>query len=94
MSTHRHREGDVKDGAALIGRALAETQPEVVVHMAAQPLVLASYADPRGTFDDNVMGTVSLLDALRRAPFGAGRRGGDQRQSLPQRGMGLGLPGK
>ncbi len=66
-SSHRHRAGDVKDGAAL-SAALAEAAPEIVVHMAAQPLVLASYADPRGTFDDNVMGTVSLLDALRRAP--------------------------
>ena len=65
-SSHQHREGDVKDGAGL-SAALAEAQPEVVIHMAAQPLVLASYADPRGTFDDNVMGTVSLLDALRRA---------------------------
>lgn len=66
-SSHAHREGDVKDGASL-SAALAEAAPEVVIHMAAQPLVLASYADPRGTFDDNVMGTVSLLDAVRRAP--------------------------
>lgn len=40
--------------------------PEVVLHMAAQPLVRLSYDDPVGTFGSNVMGTVHLLDALRR----------------------------
>lgn len=42
------------------------TQPDLVLHMAAQPLVRLSYDDPVGTFGSNVMGTVHLLDALRR----------------------------
>lgn len=42
------------------------TEPDLVLHMAAQPLVRLSYADPVGTFGSNVMGTVHLLDALRR----------------------------
>ena len=41
------------------------SQPEVVIHMAAQPLVRASYEDPIGTYTTNVLGTVHLLDALR-----------------------------
>lgn len=41
--------------------------PEVVFHLAAQPLVLASVRDPAGTFATNVMGTVNLLEAVRRA---------------------------
>lgn len=40
--------------------------PEVVLHMAAQPIVRASYGDPVGTFATNLMGSVNLLDALRR----------------------------
>lgn len=40
-------------------------RPEIVFHLAAQPLVLASYADPLGTFSSNIMGTAHVLDALR-----------------------------
>ena len=40
----------------------AKHQPEIVIHMAAQPLVLESYENPRETFDVNVMGTANLLD--------------------------------
>jgi CDP-glucose 4,6-dehydratase len=61
------RIGDVRDAAAL-DAALAAARPEVVIHMAAQPLVRASYDDPVGTYATNVMGTVHLLDAVRRAP--------------------------
>jgi CDP-glucose 4,6-dehydratase len=41
-------------------------QPEIVFHLAAQPLVKKSYADPALTFDTNVMGSVNLLDAVRQ----------------------------
>jgi CDP-glucose 4,6-dehydratase len=56
-------EGDVRDADA-VGRAVADAAPEVVLHLAAQPLVRASYADPEGTYATNVMGTVNLLRAL------------------------------
>ncbi len=58
---------DVRDADALV-RALAEACPEVVFHLAAQPLVQESIRDPIGTFGTNVMGTVHLLDAVRKAP--------------------------
>ena len=48
--------------------ALAAAQPEIVFHMAAQPLVRQSYADPVGTWATNVMGTINLLEAVRAAP--------------------------
>ncbi len=62
-----HRVGDVRDGAAL-RRAVEDVRPEIVFHMAAQPLVRPSYADPVGTYETNVMGTVNLLDAARHVP--------------------------
>jgi CDP-glucose 4,6-dehydratase len=58
---------DLADRAAL-GRALAAAEPEVVFHLAAQPLVRASYNDPVGTFMTNVLGTAHLLDAVRNCP--------------------------
>lgn len=42
--------------------------PDVVIHMAAQPLVRASYVDPRGTFEVNVDGTLSVLEAIQATP--------------------------
>ncbi len=57
---------DVRDPAALHD-AVCATSPEVLIHMAAQPLVRASFADPRATYEINVMGTVNVLDAVRRA---------------------------
>ncbi len=60
----RHHEADVRDGRRLAS-ALGAADPEVVFHLAAQPLVLASYADPRGTFETNILGTLSLLEAVR-----------------------------
>jgi len=62
-----HREGDVRDAAA-VAAAVRAARPEVVVHMAAQPLVRASFDDPAGTYATNVMGTVHVLDAVRREP--------------------------
>ena len=56
--------GDIRDHSAL-SKAIAECRPEVVFHLAAQPLVRLSYAEPRETYETNVMGTVNLLDALR-----------------------------
>lgn len=56
---------DVRDAGTLL-EALITAQPEVVFHLAAQPLVRASYADPLGTFATNVMGTANLLDAVRQ----------------------------
>lgn len=55
---------DIRDAAALAAIVRA-TRPEIVFHLAAQPLVRASYRDPLATFASNVMGTANLLDALR-----------------------------
>lgn len=59
------RLGDVRD-AALLEKTLRETRPEVVFHLAAQPLVRLSYDQPSETFATNVQGTANLLDAVRR----------------------------
>ncbi|PZF78994.1 CDP-glucose 4,6-dehydratase [Aestuariivirga litoralis] len=55
---------DINDRAAL-NAALARNQPEVVLHLAAQALVRASYARPAETFAVNALGSVNLLDAVR-----------------------------
>jgi CDP-glucose 4,6-dehydratase len=59
--------GDVRDSPALVD-ALKHAGPAVVFHLAAQPLVRLSYADPVATFAVNVMGTVNLLEAVRQTP--------------------------
>ena len=46
----------------------AEYQPEIVIHMAAQPIVRMSYQDPVGTYNTNVMGTVNILECVRLNP--------------------------
>lgn len=56
--------GDVRDGKKLTG-ALTAARPEIVIHMAAQPLVRDSYKIPAETYEINVMGTVNLLEAVR-----------------------------
>ena len=61
----RHIEGDVRDLDHLT-RALAEARPDAVFHLAAQPLVRYSYEEPVETYATNVMGTVHLLEAVRR----------------------------
>jgi CDP-glucose 4,6-dehydratase len=63
----RHIEGDIRD-LAQVDQALAMADPEIVFHLAAQPLVRLSYAAPVETFATNVQGTVHVLDACRRAP--------------------------
>jgi CDP-glucose 4,6-dehydratase len=50
-----------------LSHMIADVQPDVIFHLAAQPLVRYSYSHPAETFDVNVMGTVSLLEAVRRA---------------------------
>jgi CDP-glucose 4,6-dehydratase len=62
-----HVTGDVRDLAALAA-AVTRTAPELIVHLAAQPIVRVSYDDPRGTFDANVMGLVNLFEAVRACP--------------------------
>lgn len=56
--------GDVRDLHTLRD-AMASAAPEIVIHMAAQPLVRESYFDPVGTYATNVMGTVNVLEAAR-----------------------------
>lgn len=56
--------GDIRDFENLKGFFL-EVRPDVVIHMAAQPIVRESYRTPRETFETNVMGTVNLLEVLR-----------------------------
>ena len=55
---------DIREAAPL-AKLIRNSRPEVVFHLAAQPLVRASYRDPLATFSSNVMGTANLLDALR-----------------------------
>lgn len=55
---------DIRDGNSL-QKALSESKPQIVIHMAAQPLVRESYSDPVETYQVNVMGTVNLLEAVR-----------------------------
>lgn len=58
---------DIRDFEG-VKRILQSFRPEIVFHLAAQPLVRASYRFPRETFDTNVMGTVNLLEACRLTP--------------------------
>jgi len=60
--------GDIRDGEAL-ATVTRKCDPEIILHMAAQPLVRESYATPAETFDVNVMGTVRLLEAAPRDEF-------------------------
>jgi CDP-glucose 4,6-dehydratase len=59
--------GDIRDGAA-VARRFANIAPDVVLHLAAQTLVRRSYAEPVMTVETNVMGTVHVLEAVRRTP--------------------------
>lgn len=62
----RHQLLDIRDSAALAA-TVTSFKPEVVFHLAAQPLVRAAYRDPKTTFDTNVGGTINLLEAIRTA---------------------------
>lgn len=59
--------GDVRDFEHL-QQIFDEAQPEIVLHLAAQPIVRESYRDPRGTYETNVMGTVNLCECVRTHP--------------------------
>ncbi|MFT3965695.1 MAG: CDP-glucose 4,6-dehydratase [Sphingobium sp.] len=62
-----HHVADIGDAAA-IEAIVTRAEPEIVLHLAAQPLVRASYADPLGTYRTNVMGTAHVLEACRHTP--------------------------
>lgn len=59
--------GDIRE-LNVLRNAIVEASPDVVVHMAAQPLVRYSYENPVDTYATNVMGTVHLLEAVRSCP--------------------------
>ena len=60
-------EGDIRDGKQLQA-VFDEYRPEIVFHLAAQPIVRESYANPVYTYETNVMGTVNLLECVRNTP--------------------------
>src|SRR3546814_381986 len=59
--------GDIRD-ADVVNRAIQAAAPEIVFHLAAQPLVRRAYRDPLGTWSTNVMGTANVLESCRRQP--------------------------
>ena len=58
--------GDIRDYPALKA-AFDDAQPEIVLHLAAQPIVRDSYKDPAYTYETNVMGTVNILECVRES---------------------------
>ena len=60
-----HHIADIRDGAA-VQDIVANASPEIILHLAAQPLVRQSYANPIETFSTNVLGTAHVLDAARK----------------------------
>lgn len=66
-STLEDVRGDIRDQKKL-EESVSGFAPEIVFHLAAQPLVRRSYADPIGTYSTNVMGTAHLLEAVRNTP--------------------------
>ena len=62
-----HIKGDVRDLEHMLS-VFQKYQPEIVIHMAAQPIVRDSYDDPVGTYHTNVMGTVNVCEAIRQNP--------------------------
>ncbi len=62
-----HIKGDVRDLEHLM-QVFKTYQPEIVIHMAAQPIVRTSYKDPVETYNTNVMGTVNILECIRLNP--------------------------
>ena len=57
--------GDIRDRDHLM-EVFDQAQPEIVLHLAAQPIVRESYKDPVGTYETNVMGTVNILECIRQ----------------------------
>ena len=62
-----HVVGDIRNREKLM-KLFVEVQPEIVFHLAAQPIVRESYKDPVGTYETNVMGTVNICEAVRQTP--------------------------
>ncbi len=60
----KHLVGDIRD-YDLLKKSIMDFKPDIIVHMAAQPLVIRSYANPLETFSTNIMGTANLLEAAR-----------------------------
>lgn len=63
----RHVDGDIRDLDKL-QKTFDDFQPEILFHLAAQPIVRLSYQDPKTTFDTNVGGSVNILEAVRHSP--------------------------
>ncbi len=63
----RDRRGDIRDRDA-VAALFKESAPEIVFHLAAQPLVRESYKDPVGTIETNALGTLYVMDAVRQTP--------------------------
>ena len=82
--------GDIRDYSGLES-SMTEFAPEVVFHLAAQPIVRRGYADPVGTYSSNVMGTVHVLEAVRKTPSCTRCRVCHNGQVLPKSGLGLAL---
>ena len=61
-----HTDGDVRDLDA-VRKAFLRARPDIVIHLAAQPIVRRSYRDPKETFDTNVAGGVNVLEAVRES---------------------------
>jgi CDP-glucose 4,6-dehydratase len=59
--------GDIRDPVA-VSAAFARSNPEIIFHLAAQPLVSEGYQDPVGTYTTNVMGTLNIMEAARHLP--------------------------
>ena len=60
--------GDICDYDNLY-KKISEIKPEIIFHLAAQPIVKESYKDPRYTYETNVMGTVNILECVRNSDF-------------------------
>lgn len=60
--------GDIRDMSTL-ERAFTQAKPEIVIHLAAQPIVRESYAEPAYTYATNVMGTVNILECVRKSDY-------------------------
>lgn len=61
-------EGDIRDLKHL-QKVFEQARPEIVIHMAAQPIVREAYINPAYTYDVNVMGTVNVLECIRKTAF-------------------------
>lgn len=58
--------GDIRD-REMLGSAFAKAEPEIVLHLAAQPIVRTSYQEPAYTYETNVMGTVNICECVRKS---------------------------